>query len=161
MKVWFQDFLTSRIIKGFSRCLLIVFNNVRKRVKCLCPQHNKDKIISYHCHHPNQTGKSWGTVLQSCCLYYFLQNRSLLQRHQPLYLHWQQKQSTMVLYMYEHLPIYTTEPSKCCPQVVFYYFCQNKIISSRQRNWPIGHEGSWWRYPDFWSVWSPKSLLSS
>lgn len=138
MKVWIQNFLTFSIIKGFSRCHLIVFI---KRVKSLCPQHNKNKIISYHYHHRSQTGRSWGTALQSCCLYYFLQNRSLLQRHQPLYLHWQQKQSKMVLYRYAYLPTCRL-PSLVIVRI--------KTFPPDRGNEPLAMKAA----NDFWSVWS-------
>lgn len=42
----------------------------------------------------------------------------------------------------------------------FYCLNQSKIISFKQRTWPICQEGSWWRYLDFCSVWSPKSFSS-
>ena len=53
------------------------------------PPRGTHLMTSYHCHRQNPTGRSSGTVLPSCCLYYCLQSRSLLPGHQPLCLHGQ------------------------------------------------------------------------
>lgn len=76
--------------------------------------------VAHHCRRQNPTGRSWETELQSCCLYYCLQSRSLLPHHQPLCLCGQPKrkkkwhQLPCAYFWPSHPPEFTSQSSFIC-----------------------------------------------
>ena len=89
------------------------------------PPGGTNPMTSYHCHHQNPTGRSSGTELLSCCLYYCLQSRSLLLGHQPLCLRGQPERKQK----WHWLPCAYFQP---CPLPEFTswgtFICLEKII---------------------------------